>query len=86
MDNTSDIDDGFGGSTGACPEDTLHRDQEDSEPVVWLREFAKIGPGPQVKVTYYFEFYGIEIQVNSMMYNGIPLMDCDIQRIEKRSL
>ena len=56
-----EIDDGFGCKTGACREYTLPRDHDDSEPVEWIRGFAKIGPVIQVRVAYYSEQYGIDI-------------------------
>ena len=56
--------------TAACREYTLPRDHDDCEPVGWIRGFAMIGPVIQVRVTYYAEQYGIEIQVKSMLNNG----------------
>ena len=64
-----DVGDGFGGCTGACTEKTLPRDNDYSETVGWIRGHEKIGPVIQVKVTYYSEHFGIEIQVKSMMNN-----------------
>ena len=52
-----DVYDGFGGKTGSCREETLRRDQEDSESVEWIRRFPKLGPVLQVKVTHYSELF-----------------------------
>ena len=41
-----------------------------SEPVGWIRGHTKIGPVCQVRVTCYFNQYGIETQVPSMLKNG----------------
>ena len=65
-----DIDDGFGEKTGACKEYTQPRDHENSEPVGWIRGFAKIGSVIQVRATCYLDHCGIEIQVTSTLKNG----------------
>ena len=65
-----DLDDGFGGKAGACPDSTLPWDHENSEPVGWIRGHTKIGPVRQVKDTYHSEQFGIEIQAESMKSDG----------------
>ena len=37
--------------TGSCREYTVPRDDQDSEPVGWIRGHTKIGPVLQVRVT-----------------------------------
>ena len=74
-----DIDDGFGGKTGACRESSLLRDHDNCEPVGWIKGFAQIGRVIQVRATCYLDQYGIEIQEPFMLRNG-SLRDCDIQR------
>ena len=64
-----DIDDGFGGESGACREYTRPRDHDDSKLVAWIRGFTKIGPVIQVRATYYSDQNGHAIQVNSMLNN-----------------
>ena len=39
-----DLDDGFGGTTGACEEYTLLRDKPDSEQIAWFGGHTRIGP------------------------------------------
>ena len=59
-----DVDDGFGGDSG---------------PVGWICGHEKIGPVIQVKVTYYSEQSGSELQVKSVMNDG-PLSRIMISR------
>ena len=53
-----DLDDGFGGA-GARREHTLHRDDEESVPVGWIRGYTKISPVREVKVTNHLEHFGL---------------------------
>ena len=49
---------------------TLPRDDQDSEPLGWIRGHTKIGPVRRVRVTCCLDQYGMEIQVPSMSKNG----------------
>ena len=60
-----DLNDGFVGRTGAYPEDTLLREDPESEIIGWIDGHTKIGPVFQVKSTCYLDIYGIEIQILS---------------------
>ena len=65
-----DVNDGCGGKTGSCREYTLPREDQDSEPIGWIREHTKIGPVRQVRVTCCLDQHGIEIHVPSILQNG----------------
>ena len=65
-----DVDDGFEGTTGACREDTLPRDNPDSELIAWMGGHTRIGPVLQVKVIRPLDRYGIEIQAPSTAKDG----------------
>ena len=53
-----DVNDGFEGSTGACREYTLPRDDPESEIKAWIDGHTRIGPVLQVKTTCYLDIYG----------------------------
>ena len=44
-----DVNDGFGGKSGACREHTLLREDPDSEVIAWIGGHRRIGPVLQVK-------------------------------------
>ena len=50
----------------ACREYTLPRDEETSEPKVWIRGNIKIGPALEVATCRLHGKYGIEIRIKSM--------------------
>ena len=45
-----DVNDGFGIKTGSCREYRPRRDDQDSEPIAWIRGHTRIGPVRQVRV------------------------------------
>ena len=49
---------------------TLLRDDQNSEPIGWIRGHTKIGPVSQVRAMCRLDQYGIEIQEPSMLKNG----------------
>ena len=65
-----DVNDGFGGTTGSCREFKLPRDDQDSEPIGWIRGHTRIGPVRQVRVTCCLDQHGIDFQVPSTSTNG----------------
>ena len=78
-----DIDDGFGGKTGACREYTLPRDRDDSEPVGRIRGFTKIVPC-QPGQSHVFFLTNMELQFKQHPCWVMDLLDCDIQRTKPK--
>ena len=62
--------DGFEGSTRACREFSLSRDDPESEVKLWIHGRTRIGPVLQVKTTCYLDIYGVEIQISSTSGDG----------------
>ena len=50
----------------ACREKTLPRDEETSDPKVWIRGNTKIGPVLEVTTSYLQGKYGVEIRIESV--------------------
>ena len=65
-----DVNDGFQGTTAACREHTLPREDPNSKITVWFEGHTKIGPVLQVQTRRCLDVHGIEIRIPSTLGDG----------------
>ena len=77
-----DVNDGFGGKTGACSECTLPREDPDSELIAWIGGHTNIGPVLQVRTICCFDQYGVETTGTVNISRRIQILNYRIQRLK----